>query len=201
LSASSPFSSPLPSFFLKVSILNSSPSPSSPSSSPSPSSSSPSSTTSAAAVAFFFASYFSSSSSSSSTSTTAAAAAAFFLLLFLTFLALALSRSREERERCGGASDRSKSTPWIILSAPLSRFPFPGHALLLMTFSSLVDFLYVLSHYGFLFVFLGGLQFKPKTCEIQAHKGDKIKVHYRVNEIRADLFSFFLTGLFVQQKF
>ncbi|MCO5606529.1 hypothetical protein L7F22_060717, partial [Adiantum nelumboides] len=24
-----------------------------------------------------------------------------------------------------------------------------------------------------------GVKFKPKTCEIQAHKGDTIKVHYR----------------------
>ena len=24
------------------------------------------------------------------------------------------------------------------------------------------------------------VQFKPKTCDVQAHKGDKIKVHYRV---------------------
>lgn len=25
------------------------------------------------------------------------------------------------------------------------------------------------------------VQFKPKTCDAQAHKGDKIKVHYRVS--------------------
>ncbi|CAN6812345.1 unnamed protein product [Brassica oleracea] len=24
-----------------------------------------------------------------------------------------------------------------------------------------------------------GVKFKPKTCDVQAHKGDKIKVHYR----------------------
>jgi hypothetical protein len=80
--------------------------------------------------------------------------------------------------------------PWTVLSALLSRFPFPRHALLLMTFSSLVDFLYVLSRCNFLFLILDGLQFKPKTCVIQAHKGDKIKVHYRVKEICADLFHF-----------
>lgn len=29
------------------------------------------------------------------------------------------------------------------------------------------------------------LQFKPQKCDLQAHKGDKIKVHYRVSFIEA----------------
>lgn len=28
---------------------------------------------------------------------------------------------------------------------------------------------------------LFSLQYKPTSCEIKAHKGDKIKVHYRVS--------------------
>uniref|UniRef100_A0A2P2J2V1 Peptidyl-prolyl cis-trans isomerase n=1 Tax=Rhizophora mucronata TaxID=61149 RepID=A0A2P2J2V1_RHIMU len=26
-----------------------------------------------------------------------------------------------------------------------------------------------------------GVKYKPESCEIQAHKGDRIKVHYRVS--------------------
>lgn len=36
------------------------------------------------------------------------------------------------------------------------------------------------------------LQYKPTSCEVQAHKGDKVKVHYRV--------SIFWGLWFIQQK-
>ncbi|XP_073269067.1 peptidyl-prolyl cis-trans isomerase FKBP15-2-like [Primulina huaijiensis] len=32
-----------------------------------------------------------------------------------------------------------------------------------------------------------GVKYKPKICEVQAHKGDNVKVHYRVSGITASL--------------
>lgn len=35
------------------------------------------------------------------------------------------------------------------------------------------------------FLFLLLVQYKPESCEIKAHKGDRVKVHYRVSVIAA----------------
>nr|CAB3475219.1 unnamed protein product [Digitaria exilis] len=36
---------------------------------------------------------------------------------------------------------------------------------------------------AFIFSFSSSFQYKPESCTLQAHKGDKIKVHYRVSDM------------------
>lgn len=52
---------------------------------------------------------------------------------------------------------------------------------------------FLLTYYFCFFILL---QYKPKTCDIQAHKGDKIKVHYRVSCLNLQFaFSFMINRL------
>jgi hypothetical protein len=53
----------------------------------------------------------------------------------------------------------------------LSVFPFEPHSEILKDF------------YDKPFSLQIGVKYKPQKCDLQAHKGDKIKVHYRVSFI------------------
>lgn len=76
-------------------------------------------------------------------------------------------------------------------------FKYLGSVALDFVFGFRDDDGFLLTLFFFFFGFFILLQYKPKTCDIQAHKGDKIKVHYRVSCLNLQFAFSFMINLLI----